>query len=407
MPAEDARKDSMKRIGIIAEYNPFHKGHAYMVQAIRHLTGPAEIAIIMSGSFVQRGEPALLDKWIRAKMAIQDGADCVIELPQLFVLSRASTFARGGVALAKALRCDAIAFGTEVGTPNEFKALAQLLHDGPSLTSRPGNYTFGQEETAFVEKTAPQLSHLLQGPNGLLGVAYARACHDLAPHMELYTIKRTVHHGENAQNDDFASASTIRRAISDGAIATIRPYMTEKGISTLTEALRHNVYTDYDDYYKLSLYASRQLSLEKLKTLCAFHEGIEHRWKRTMGTYRDWHEAMKALKTKRYAYSRLCRMNAYAVLGISQEDADRAYAEGPLYIRILGANERGRAIIRDISKSASLPVLTKLGKRQSHLSQSACAMLAVDTLATDIQSLVFKSPLPAKRDYTTSPYISS
>ena len=125
-----------------------------------------------------------------------------------------------------------------------------------------------------------------------------------------------------------------------------------------------------------------------------------------MGTCSNWTDAMAALKTKRYAYSRLCRMNAYVVLGISQDAADTAYGTGPLYIRLLGANAKGRAIIRDVAETSSLPVITKPGKTQSSLSPDARSMLAFDILATDIQSLVFHRPLTAKRDYTMAPYIT-
>lgn len=400
------RKDIMKRIGIIAEYNPFHTGHAYMLRAVRELAGPAEIVVILSGAFVQRGEPALIDKWARAHMAIQGGADCVVELPQLFVLSSASSFAMGGVALAKALRCDAIAFGTERGTPEDFISLSTMLESRPFQAQRPGNYTVGQEETAFVEGNAPHLSYLLHGPNGLLGVAYARACQKLAPSMEIYTIHRTVGHGEQFRSGSFASASTIRQAITDGDAGMIRPYLTDRGCAILDESLRQGAYTDYDAYHTLCLYASRRLAPWQLETLCAFHEGIEHRWQRTMGTCSNWTDAMAALKTKRYAYSRLCRMNAYVVLGISQDAADTAHGTGPLYIRLLGANAKGRAIIRDVAETSSLPVITKPGKTQSSLSPDARSMLAFDILATDIQSLVFHRPLTAKRDYTMAPYIT-
>ena len=165
----------MEAIAVIAEFNPFHTGHAYLLSEIRRQRpSDAAIIVLMSGAFVQRGEPALFDKWHRAAWAVGSGADAVFELPAVYALSSAAGFAAGGVRLASRLSCNSLACGVETGTANDFLRLAKTalsLSSGESIKTA----TAGRNQTEDLAKALPELASLLEQPNALLALEYAKA----------------------------------------------------------------------------------------------------------------------------------------------------------------------------------------------------------------------------------------
>ena len=250
----------MHCVAIIAEFNPFHTGHVWLLKQLRQHFGPeAVLLIIMSGSFVQRGEPALFDKWQRATWAVQNGADCVIELPAVFVLSSATGFARGGVELAVRLGCTHLACGVESGTADDFQALArEALNIDPIHSER----TFGQNVSEALASTVPSAASLLQSPNNLLAFEYVKALLAKGRPLNFYPVLRQHSHNDITLGGSFASASALRHCLSagqpDNLTETYLPNQERMDIKTL---LSQGRYTDYNRYGECILLQNRLLTL--------------------------------------------------------------------------------------------------------------------------------------------------
>ena len=399
----------MESIAIIAEFNPFHQGHKYLIDTLRKSYGNLPIVIIMSGSFVQRGEPAMFDKWHRAQWALSCGADLVIELPTAFAVSGAQGFASGGVSLAAAMGCTRLACGIEQGTASDLMLLASRaveldIHEFLAKARKEG-LTYGTALTRALTEVLPEQAELLRHPNALLALEYAKAVQLLAPDMVLETVPRASKHHGKVGNSTFLRQSMIGqtpRCVYEGAIpAAIR--------EDLGECLDSGQYVDYSRYHDLILYQSRMKTGSELAALAAFSEGIENRWRDIVGTAGSWTAGLEALKTKRYPYSRLCRMAAYTVLDIEKNMMYEWLRTGPAYARILGMNGTGRAFVRAAIEKNDFPFITKITKANKVLTLSAQAMLDLDLRSTDIQYLCMKHVewRLARQDYYQSPIIAS
>lgn len=400
----------MKLIAVIAEYNPFHTGHAYLLQQIRSRCGSdAAIAVIMSGSFVQRGEPALFDKWTRARWAVLGGADCVLELPLLFAVSSAPGFASGAVRLAASIGCQAIACGVEDGTARDFETLARTALSIRSLS--PENHAgqpYGQYITEALAARCPEQQHLLSSPNSLLALEYTKAICTYSPSVKLLPVLRTgAAHDQETRTARHASASALRQLLVSGRISDLIPYVPPYVYEDIARLYKNGHYTNYCRYHDFVLFANRFLPPEKLRTFPAFTEGLENRWHRIFSAAPTWEEAMSSLKTRRYAYSRLCRMGVYTLLKLPQTHMTAAYKTGPSYGRILAFSQRGRAILRNIR--STLPLLTRVSAARNTLIPPAQALLAYDLRGTDLQSLSMSGSAFRQgcQDYVTSPHIGT
>ena len=368
----------MEAVAIIAEFNPFHTGHAYLIRQVRRLSGTdAAIVVIMSGAFVQRGEPAFFNKWHRAAWAIEGGADAVIELPAVYALSSASGFALGGVTLAARLGCQSLACGVEAGTAEDFLSLARradTLEIGPE-TAKKGSS--GQARTDALMAEAPDEARLLEQPNALLAFEYARALLKQERPLSFLPLPRQGRHGDTGLGATFASASALRQAMTDHP-GDEKPY-----ISYIVERVRP--------------------SLQDQMTLGAFTEGLENRWYRAFAKAGDYDQALKLIKTRRYAYSRLCRMGAYTLLQPSRRLMDQSYEAGPQYARLLALNGRGAAFLKGARDR--LAVITKIRQGLSKLTPLGREQLALDLRASDVQSFCFSKENQRKghQDYYHSP----
>lgn len=393
----------MESIAIIAEFNPFHTGHAHLIAQIRQAAPDAAIVIILSGAFVQRGEPAFFDKWHRAAWAITSGADAVIELPAVYALSSAAGFALGGVTLACRLGCQALACGVERGTAEDFLDLARCARSLPD-TSQVKKETAGHTLTEALLAAAPNQARLLQQPNALLAFEYARSILQQSRPMKLIPIPRQGRHSDTSLGTAFASATALRQAMSgSGTAASCQAYLPSAILVDLEAQLAQGAFTDYGRYGDFVASQNRLLTPEQLRRLPAFTEGLENRWHRAFMENGHYGRALAAIKTKRYAYSRLCRMGAYTLLQPSRDLMDRAYASGPQYARLLSLNRRGAAFLKTAKEQ--LPVITKVRQDMGKLSPLGQAQLELDLKASDIQSFCFskENQRKGRQDYYHSP----
>lgn len=394
----------MKRIAVIAEFNPFHTGHAWLLSQVRQQAGPQSlIVVIMSGSFVQRGEPALFDKWHRAAWAVEGGADLVFELPAVYSLSSADGFALGGVWLASRLGCSHLACGVERGTADDFYALARAAQD---IRLCRGRETAGRQQTMAVAARIPeQTALLLDQPNALLAASYVKAIVQQDLSLQFWPILRQGNHHDPSLAHSFASASALRQdIIQTGRCQHLHHYLTPQAREDMAALLSQGAYIDYDRYGDFILLRNRLLTPEMLRQLPAFNEGLENRWHRCMQDSVTYKEALAAIKTRRYAYSRLCRMGAYTLLSPGRSLMDQSYQLGPQYARLLALSQKVSPYIKEIKKE--LPVITRITAADS-LSPLGRKQLALDLRCTDMQYYCFHGTQArlSRQDYYQSPRI--
>ncbi len=437
----------MKTIGIICEYNPFHNGHAHQLYTLAQEHSDALRICIMSGSFVQRGEPAIFSKFDRARWAILGGADIVIELPTLYSLGSAQLFGTGAIRMVKALHIDALSFGSETAN---LDALVDIAKRMDCESTQAVLRTYINEGMSYGSAFRKALdTEILNTPNALLGLEYIRAGLNYHPTLKYMPILRTSNHHEANITKDFPSGTALRKLITDMAtgsnkynkysIFTSTNMNTTTSESTntnsnvnsaattttkfntanrkielqlqsivpktiaddMTNIISNGAYVNYNRYYDIIHSLSRCTSTTKLESFGEFNEGIEHLWSKA-AQQPTWNLAMEHIKSKRYTYARLQRMGAYLTLGIQKDLLQRAMQEAPQYARLLAFNDRGRRWLRN---TFEIPLIQKWAKAPNELNTLGQTMHQIDTLATDVQALCFHNEVKrmGHMDYTYTP----
>ena len=394
----------MRIAGIIAEYDPFHNGHAAHIANTRAENGgkATHIVAVISGSFTQRGEPALLSKFKRAEIALACGADLVLELPLPWAMAPAENFATGGVAILKALGCvDMLSFGSECGDTDVLKQLANVSTHPDYQKELKRALDHGLPYAAAGQTAAAQIlgedvaTHLAS-PNNTLGIEYLRAMKTQCADWDTFTVQRQgTQHGEMVAKDAFASASLLREMARSGNTDLFHAYMPERAADTLENAISNGEATTHVTRLQTALLAHlRRLSPEEYANLPWLSEGLENRLYREGRIAADYDTLLSAVKTRRYPMARLRRVLWASLLGLTAADTNGL----PPYIRVLGMNERGKEILS--AASPTLPVLTRTAQI-SELDQRAQHIFALECIATDLHALAMAKPLPCGTDYTT------
>ncbi len=382
------------RIGIVAEWNPFHTGHETLLRTLKETHPSASLISVMSGSFVQRGEPAVFDKWVRAEWTIRSGVDLVIELPVRCVLQSADHFAACGVRLLADLGCDAVAFGTESFGEDELftAAHAMLADDFPAKLRKhlETGIPYSRAVNDVIAETYPSLSEGLSLPNNLLGIQYMRTI--LAQNLPLTVIP--VH--RDLRNP--VSASTIRKELIGGNIPETLPDTERDDIAKLIS--KGNL-TDYARYEDACLLRSRLLSEKSLSASELFTEGLEHKWiKETAAP--SYHAMLSAVKSKRYLTSRLRRIGAALLLSDGAPSPFSDFAPAT-YARILALRKTQSSLLH----FSHIPVVTSFAKALRTETPDIKANLLLDSRATDIAAWCRRSKAhrSGNADYFRSPII--
>ena len=394
--------------GIITEYNPLHRGHLLQLERTRVLLG-ADTAIVcaMSGSFVQRGDFALVRKHARAEAAVRSGADLVLELPLPWAVSSAEGFAEGGVQVLRATGLVThLSFGSECGDAAMLREAAAVLDSTEYREELRRRLEAGTSYAACRQAAAEVLlgkekAALLARPNNNLGVEYCRAIARLGGKMEPVTVLRqgAVHDG--AAVDGNASASAVRQLIREGqrqqALEWMAPAMAEM-FCREEAAQRAPVLAETCE--RAVLARLRSMTDAEFDALDEGGEGLANRFRTAARTAATLTELLETAKTKRYAYARLRRMALWAYLGITPGDRP---AQVP-YLRVLAANERGRALLGAMRKKAALPVITKPAEVR-RMSPEVQRVFALEARATDLYTLAYPVPAAAGSEWQESPVI--
>ena len=393
----------MKTIGIICEYNPFHNGHAHQLHTLAQEHPEALRICIMSGSFVQRGEPAIFSKFDRARWAILGGADIVIELPTLYSLGSAQLFGTGAIRMVKALHIDALSFGSETDDLDTLVDIAKRMDCESTQTVLRTYINEGMSYGSAFRKALN--TEMLNTPNALLGLEYIRAGLTYYPSLKYIPILRTSDHHEANITKDFPSGTALRKLITNMATSSnncnINSIVPKTIADDMTNIISNGAYVNYNRYYDMVHILSRRTSTKELESFREFNEGIEHLWSKA-SQQPTWNLAMKQIKSKRYTYARLQRMGAYLTLGIQKDLLQSAIQEAPQYARLLAFNDRGRQWLRN---DFEIPLIQKWAKAPNELNTLGQTMHQIDTLATDIQALCLHNEVKrmGHMDYTYTP----
>lgn len=381
----------MKTAGIIAEFNPFHNGHHYLAMQARR-AGATHIVAVMSGSFVQRGEPALLSKWQRAQTALHNGIDLVLELPVLYALGSAERFADGAVALLQATGClDTLVFGSESGDLPALERAARLCLEAEKspllrqLLKEGCSYPTARER-AVAQLGGKSVSALLSSPNNTLGIEYLKAMQRRKATFGAQTILRVGASHDGEPEGDFASASWLRRhALAGEELSSYLP------VQPADSAPRQS-FADPARLEAAILWRLRSMTAEDFSRLPDVTEGLENRLYAAARTAPSVSDFLAAVKTKRYPLARLRRIICYAMLGIRAEDC----VKPPAYLRIIGFNDRGKELLRAIDRRCALPLMSSFAELERRFPDFALP----EKTATDLQALACAPPAPCGRDYT-------
>lgn len=329
----------MKSLAIISEYNPFHNGHAYQVQQARIKSNAEVVIAIMSGQFTQRGEPALVNKFIRAQMALSN-VDLVVELPQFYAVSYADDFAYGAIMTSRLLEVAELSFGCETTDLTMFNDAITTLEQ-----TKPRHLG-----DSYAKAMAP--NNPLFQPNNILAMQYIRNAKLHYNTLQFVPILRTnAYHGTELL--DIASATAIRKAIDDR-----RDF--SNSVPTLTHKLLLNAHTtQWNDFFPFLKFEINRLSHAQLRTIYMMTEGLEYRIKKIINDYNDYRSFMAALKTKRYTYTRLQRLMVYILLNITNDDQHPNIEA----IRVLAMNETGRQYLKSLNHTH---IYTNTNKKNAH-----------------------------------------
>lgn len=391
----------MATVGIIAEYNPFHLGHQHQITALRRLLGEdCAVIAVMSGNFVQRGDFALLPKHLRAEMALRCGVDLVLELPTVYAMSTAETFARGGVELLHATGVVThLCFGSECGDVAQLQEVAACLDSEPYRDALrralEGGLSFATARQKAADQVTGRRNLCLESPNNNLGIEYLRALGRLKSSITPITVQRIGAAHDSCEAAETASASLIRRQILAGEDGTA--WMPPAAAEVLRRAEEAGLGpASLDRCERAVLAVLRRMDEEDFYPYDGGGEGLYHRFYQAVGQSASVEELLQRCKTRRYAMSRLRRMMMAAYLGLETPPA------APPYLRVLGAGDRGRALLRQMKKTAALPVLTKAaGVRR--LGTEAEAFLRRESRYTDLYALACPGRVEPGMEFTTDP----
>ncbi|EOO64233.1 nucleotidyltransferase [Bacillus cereus] len=382
------------------------------MQQTKKLTQSDIIIAVMSGPFLQRGEPALISKWYRTKMALANGVDLVVELPYVFATQKAETFANGAISILNALRVSEICFGSEDGQIENFYNTISIQKNEEETF----NYLvkqFMDAGNSYAKATSDAFSHILTSeknidmsqPNNILGFQYMKAILSQNSSIQAQTIKRFAshYHDETFNDQHIASATSIRKQLfsEEGSFTTIEPFLPQATTSLLANYKQnYGILHNWEQYFSFFKYRLMTMSPGDLRHIYEIEEGLEHRILSKIQNSSSFYSFMEALKTKRYTWTRLQRACTHILTNTTKEDIRSANIEQHApYIRLLGMSQKGQTYLSKNKKKIELPILT-------HTKTFDHAALDIEKKANSVYFSIMHEPLRTqllKQDITHHP----
>lgn len=343
----------MIKVGVIAEYNPFHNGHIYHLNKVKEMFPEASLILVLAGNFTQRGDVSVINKWDKTKIALDYGFDLVIELPFNIATSSASLYAKGAIDILNKLNCDYLVFGSETNDVSLFKNLVNITK---------GNEKYEKKVKYYLDKgyNYPKACSLalydiskviIDKPNDVLALEYVRSIINTNSKIKPVSIKRTNNYHEEEIKENITSATSIRKNLENKEII-------KNAIPNESLKLINNIsLNDYFDYIKYEI-----ISNDKLDEILDVDEGIENKLKKEIHNSKTVEELILNVKSKRYSYNRIKRMLLH-ILTNTKKDYDTKIN----YLRILGFNKKGTKILKEAKKYIDVPIITKYKKEYDDL----------------------------------------
>lgn len=364
----------MEKIGIICEYNPFHYGHKYHINKIKKMYPDSMIILVMSGPFTQRGDASIINKWDKARIALDNNVDLVIELPFVFATQGADIFSHGAIEILKYLKVDKLVFGSESNNIQELKDLAMSALNNKAYDILVKDYlSKGVNYPTALSKALSDLNGtIINTPNDLLGLCYIKEIIKQKANIEPISIKRTNDYHDKELKDFITSATSIREGIKNKQ--SIVKYLPNNVIEYI-----NNVFID--DYFDLIKY---KILTEDISNIQTVDEGIENRIKKYIYVSNSLEELINNVKTKRYTYNKLKRMFLHILCNFTKDEARKN--KNVKYIRVLGFNKVGQKYLKEIKKDIGVPIITNYTKENSKL-------LEIDFRVNSVYSYIFTNAL--------------
>lgn len=408
----------MNIVGIIAEYNPFHNGHLYHLQQSQKITNSDYTIVVMSPNFVQRGAPAITDKWARTKMALLSGVDLVIELPTPYATASAEFFAKASISLLHHTGItDYVCFGSESNNIIAFEKIAHILNDEPpkfkellkqnlstgstfpkARASALSQYFHNIEELHSLYK---DFNAIISSPNNILGIEYIKALKKINSNIVPYTLQRTAanYHEDNI-NGSIASATAVRKHMQIYGIKSVVNSVPLESYDILTNCLNQQ-YVDFEDLSKFLAYRLLFSTKSELKNIVGITEGIENRIFDVFKTTQNITEMVSRIKSKRFTQTAIQRMLLNILLQITKDDFKEFEDKGgPLYIRVLGFRKSSQHLLTEIKKRSTLPLVMNVKQDYRKLTPVAQKMLDIEIRSTNIYSAMQRSTNHYNLDFT-------
>lgn len=422
----------MKVVGLITEYNPFHNGHSYHIQKAREMTGADYCVVVMSGHYVQRGEPACMDKYLRTDIALRSGADLVLELPVPFATESAEFFAAGAVSILDKLGVvDALCFGSESGNLPLISDIASIFSDEPEPFSRlvkqflkeGSSYPAARSQALISYLTecpasgsisAPmeQITSLISAPNNILGIEYVKALSRRHSSIRPVTIVRTSGYLSKTLSAPYCSSSAIRHVFQSRstesqtttqALKTVRSCVPREAYTVMSENFSSRLPVFVDDFSSMLLYKLLSARNSDLTDYLDVSSDLENRIKRQLTEATTFSGFIDAAKCRQYTRTRISRALLHILLDIKVEDFVRYKENGFVpYARVLGFRKSASPLLKSIKQNSSIPLITKMADAERKLTPMGNDMLSQEIFAASLyQSVVYhKYGCRMKNEYT-------
>ena len=391
----------MKVCGIVAEYNPFHNGHLYHLSEAKKKTEADVMIVAMSGDFLQRGEPAIVDKWDRASVALRHGADIVVEIPAAFSVQPADIYARGAVDLLDMMGIDVLCFGSESGVGDDFIQAAEVFVENEMKINRlfqneqQQQRTYAENMSDLLTRNFPELKLDLTQPNNMLGFAYAKALKRKNRQIDIKTIQRkgSQYHDSRLEGKaEIASATAIRNLIFSGeSWQEVQSFPFPEETETILKASR---LVHWDDFFPLLKYRIVTASLQELSQIYLMENGLEYRVKDCIKDASGMNDFLTRLKTRQLSWTRLQRLSYYILLDKSQKEMEERSREVE-YARLLGFNDVGQQYLSGIKHRLTKPLITNISQKNNELT-------AYDITVGEVYRLVDQDKIK-RQDYMRKP----
>lgn len=359
----------MEKIGIIAEYNPFHNGHIYHLNKVKELFPNGNIILVLAGNFTQRGDVSVINKWDKTKIALSYGIDLVVELPFNSATSSANIYAKTAVNILDKLDCDYLVFGSESNDVELFKEVVKITDNNSEYDLKIKSYLDkGYNYPKACSLALMDISNIkIDKPNDVLALEYVRSIYELKSKIIPISIKRTNDYLEDEISGNITSATSIRKNIKEKNV--IKNTLPKISLDLINDISLDN----YFKYIKYEIIKNKELS-----NILDVDEGIENKLKKEILNSYSIDDLISKIKSKRYSYNRLKRMLLHILT-----NTEKTYDTKVKYIRVLGFNKNGIKLLKDVKKKIDIPIITKYLKKYDSLFNDDVKASKIYSLITD------------------------